>query len=131
MSKARPHREVTDAELAILEVLWRSSELTIRDLTDRLYPQGGTSAYATVQKLLERLEKKGCVARRRETSAHRFSASVEREQLIDHSLREVAEKLCGGSMTPLLTQLVRARGLSPAERDELQALIDRFDRKTP
>ena len=56
-------RDVTDAELDVLRALWDDGKATIRVLTDRLYPSGGTSEYATVQKLLERLEAKGHVAR--------------------------------------------------------------------
>ena len=44
-------------------------------------------------------------------------------------LRAVAEKLCGGSLTPLLSHLVRARRLTARERQELRALIDELDRK--
>ena len=40
------------AELAVLEVLWRGEALSIRRITDELYPRGETSDYATVQKLL-------------------------------------------------------------------------------
>ena len=63
--------------------------------------------------------------------AHTFAAAVGREELIGRRLREVAEKLCGGSLTPLLTHLVRARRLSARERQELRQLIDELDRKGP
>ena len=46
---------IPDAELEVLKALWKSGPATIRELTARIYPQGGTSAYSTVQKLLERL----------------------------------------------------------------------------
>jgi predicted transcriptional regulator len=126
---ARTPRDVTDAELAVLQVLWDRGPATIRQLTDALYPGGGTSHYATVQKLLERLEVKGHVARDRRAPAHTFAAAVGREELIGRRLEDVAAKLCGGSLTPLLTHLVRARRLSARERQELRALIDELDRK--
>ena len=56
---ARTPQDITDAELAVLQVLWHAGATTIRQLTDTLYPQGGSAHYAAVQKLLERLEKKG------------------------------------------------------------------------
>ena len=49
---------ITEAELAVLEVVWERDVCTIRQIADVLYPKGGFSAYTTVQKLLERLEKK-------------------------------------------------------------------------
>jgi predicted transcriptional regulator len=127
---ARTPRDVTDAELAILQALWDRGPLTIRQLTDLLYPRGGTAQYATVQKLLERLEDKGCVRRDRQPAAHLFVAALGREDLIGRRLQDVATKLCGGSLTPLLTHLVRARRLSARERQELRELIDELDRQT-
>jgi BlaI family penicillinase repressor len=121
---ARTPQDVTDAELAVLQQLWDSGPATIRQLTAALYPDGGTSHYATVQKLLERLESKGCVSRNTRERVHTFRATIDRDVLIGRRLREMAEKLCGGSLTPLLTNLVRARRLTPRERQELRSLID-------
>jgi predicted transcriptional regulator len=126
---ARTPQDITDAELSVLQVLWEQGSATIRQITDRLYPEGGVSYYATVQKLLERLEAKACVNRDRRGGGHVFSAALDREELIGRKLRAVAEKLCGGSLTPLLTHLVQARRLSARERQELRALIDDLDKK--
>jgi predicted transcriptional regulator len=124
---ARTPQDVTEAELAVLQLLWDRGPALIRRLTDALYPGGGPAQYATVQKLLDRLEAKGCVRRDRTGAAHTFTAAVGREEIIGRRLRDVAEKLCGGSLTPLLTHLVRARGLSTRERQELRALIEELD----
>lgn len=126
---ARTASDVTDAELSILQVLWEEGPATIRRLTDVLYPNGGTSHYATVQKLLDRLEAKGYVHRERGGGAHTFRPALNRENLIGQRLRSMADKLCGGSLAPLLTQLVRTQPLTPRERTELRALIDELDRK--
>src|SRR5205807_3589615 len=112
---ARTPQDVTDAELAILEVLWETGPATIRQLTDALYPRGNSAQYATVQKLLERLEAKRFVLRQRELAAHGFLAAVDREERIGRRLQATAEKLCGGSLTPLLMHLVRTRRLSARE----------------
>lgn len=119
--------DVTDAELAVLQVLWEHGSATIRQLTEILYPDGNEAHYATVQKLLERLEGKGHVQRDRRGHAHRFSARTDRDTLVGHRLRTMAEKLCGGLMAPLLTHLVRAEALSPRERQELRDLIDKLE----
>jgi predicted transcriptional regulator len=121
--------DVTDAELAVLQALWDQGEATIRQLTDGLYPGGNEVHYATVQKLLERLEDKGHVVRDRSRHAHRFRARTDRDALVGRRLRAMAEKLCGGLMAPLLTHLVRAEALSARERRELRQLIDELDRK--
>jgi predicted transcriptional regulator len=124
---ARTPQDVTDMELAILQQLWERGAQTIRQLTDALYPRGSAAQYATVQKLLDRLEVKRCVSRDRSGSAHVFRAAVRREDLIGRRLQDMAEKLCGGSLTPLLTHLVRARHLSPRDRQALRELIDNLD----
>ncbi len=125
---ARTPRDISDAQLAVLHQLWDLGPATIRQLTDALYPSGGTSSYATVQKLLERLEHKRFVRRRRTGQAHTFEAILARDELIGRRLQAMAEKLCGGSLTPLLTHLVRAKRLSARERQDLRALIDELDR---
>src|SRR5262245_27586703 len=116
--------DVTDAELAVLQARWERGSATIRQLTDALYPGGSTAQYATVQKLLERLEAKGCAGRDRKPWPHVFTATVDRDDLIGRRLRVVAEKLCGGSLTPLLTHLLAVERLSPEERQELRAVLD-------
>jgi BlaI family transcriptional regulator, penicillinase repressor len=122
--------DVTNAELAVLQALWDHGPATIRQLTDLLYPRGNDAHYATVQKLLDRLEMKNHVRRDRSTHAHTFSAVTDRDTLVGGQLRAMAEKLCGGLMSPLLTHLVRAETLSSSEREQLRALIDQLDRKT-
>lgn len=123
----RTQRDVTDAELAVMQVLWDRGEATIRQISDVLYPGGNQSHYATVQKLLERLEAKGFVQRDRTPQVHLFRATIGRDDLIGRRLRSLAEQLCGGSLTPLLTHLVKAEALSPKERAELKALIEQFE----
>lgn len=122
---ARNPQDVTPAELEILQDLWQAGPSTIRQIADRLHPpQASTSRYATVQKLLDRLAEKGYVRRQQSLGVNVFSAEVGREELIGRRLRQVAEQLCDGSVTPLLTHLVRSQRLSAQERRELRALIE-------
>jgi BlaI family penicillinase repressor len=123
-------RDVTDAELEVLRLLWDGGPATIRALTDQLYPQGGASAYATVQKLLERLEGKGHVDRRAEGRHNVFRATVQRDELVARRLRDTADELCDGSLTPLITQLVSAGRLSREELRELRRVVERATRRT-
>jgi BlaI family penicillinase repressor len=124
----RESQDLPDAELAVLQTLWERGPATIRQLTDTLYPAGTEAHYATVQKLLERLESKGCVERDRGSWAHVFRARIDRDELIGRRLQAVAEKLCGGSLTPLLTNLVRSKRLTAKERREIRKLMDELER---
>ncbi len=125
---ARTPQDITDAELAVLQVLWDADgPLPIRPITEILYPSGKAAQYATVQKLLERLEAKECVARDRSAPVHVFSATLGRDELVGRRLQAVAEKLCGGSWTPLLTHLVQGQRLSHQDRHMLRQLIHDHD----
>jgi BlaI family penicillinase repressor len=125
---ARTPQDVTGAELAVLRVLWERGPATRRQLTDVLYPDGGPAHFTTVQKLLERLEAKGYVSSERGGSAVAFRATVDREELLSRRLQDVADTLCEGSLTPLMTNLIRAGQLSGKQLDELRALLDELKR---
>jgi BlaI family transcriptional regulator, penicillinase repressor len=115
---------VTEAELKVLEALWERGEAAIGDLRDELYPDGGGSKFATVQKLLSRLVAKKLVARRKDSANWVFRPLVDRDDVIGGELRRVADRLGGNSMTPLLTYLVETGELSAQERAHLRRLLD-------
>src|SRR4030095_10535818 len=125
----RSLKDLSETELAILKVIWDKPEVTIREVADLLYPGGDVAHYATVQSLLDRLEEKGYVRRGRSGRANTFTAAVSREELVGIRLRDLARKLCDGSLTPLLTHLVRATRLSDREEGELRELIRELSRK--
>jgi predicted transcriptional regulator len=128
MSRTLPN--VTDAELSVLHLLWDHGPQTVRQLTDVLYPRGGPSEYATVHKLLERLEAKGFVARARSGGVFHFRAAVARDEVIGQQLEALVDKMCGGSLQTLLTNLVRIKRLKPNELRELLALVDSLDQRS-
>lgn len=126
---ARRPQDVTEAELEVLRSLWDLGEATIRALADRIYPSGGPSEYGTVQKLLERLEDKGHASHRSEGRVNVYTAALDREALVARRLRETADSLCDGSLTPLLTHLVQAGRLSGRELADLRRLVDGLSKK--
>jgi predicted transcriptional regulator len=126
----RPPQDVTDAELAILNVLWERGRATVRELAEELYDKSSASQHATVQKLLERLQAKGCVNRDRDSWPHTFAPTIEREELIGRQLQQTADKLCDGSLQPLLTHLVKAGRLSPGDRQSLRRLLDDLNQES-
>jgi predicted transcriptional regulator len=116
--------QVTSAELKLLEALWPLGEATIRQLRDRVYPDGGDSKFATVQKLLSRLVGKKIVGRRKDEANWIFRPLIARDELIGGELRRVADRLGADSMTPLLTCLVETGELTAKERAHLRRLLD-------
>ncbi len=123
-------QDITDAELAVLEQLWEQGRCTNRELAEAVYGDATTSRLTTVKKLLERLENKQLVARDRGGSVQTFEATVERKDVINRRLEAIADQLCDGSITPLLTHMVQSTKLTKRDRAELRALIDELDGAT-
>jgi predicted transcriptional regulator len=116
---------VTEGELSILEVIWERGTPSSREIAAAIYEKVTDSKLASVQKLLERLEDKGCVGRDRSERAHRFRALVSREDFLRHRLQGLADRLCDGAIVPLVTTLLRSKkGLSRKHGEQLRRLID-------
>jgi predicted transcriptional regulator len=114
---------VTDAELAVLRALWDQGRATIRQLTETIYPADVQTQYSTVKRLLARLEAKEYVARDRTGAVHVFRAVVDRDQLVGRRLRALADSLCDGSISPLLTHLAKSESLTEEQQRSLVVLI--------
>src|SRR4051812_33265369 len=128
----REPQDITEAELAVMRRLWDTGRASIRQVTDSLYgADAGPPQYATVQKQLERLEAKGFVHRDRSLYVHVFSSAIDRDELIGRRIRAMAEKLCGGSLVPILSHLARSKGLSKSERQALRDLIGNVPGEAP
>lgn len=117
-------RDITEAELNVLQVLWQQGSSTIRLIAEVLEPSRVDTYYSTVKKLLERLEAKGFVKREPAGIAFIYEATIARDDLVGRRLQEVAETLCEGSLTPLLTQLAQHHDLSRKQQKVLMDLID-------
>lgn len=115
---------VTNAELAIMELLWESVHLTARQIRESLYSDSKKAQHGTVQRLLQSLEDKGFVHRDKSLGVHLFSATVGREAYGGRQLESLAEKLTGGSIAPILTHLLDEKKLDKAEIKRLRKLLD-------
>jgi len=116
--------QVTDAELSILQFLWEKGEASTRELTIFLYNEVSGPKMSSAQKFIERLEAKGCVERRRiKKRIHRFRALATQEEFLRARLQALADRVCDGTLVPLATSLMRSKGLSRKEREELRKLI--------
>ena len=123
----KPSKDVTAAELAILEKLWEHETASVKDLSQWLYGASTPSDVATVQKLLARLESKGYVDRDRDKWPHLFFTKIDREELISNRLQATADELCDGTMSTLLTHLVQSQKFSSKQRQRLRKLLDEIE----
>lgn len=116
------------AELQLLDQLWQNSPQTVREISLAVYGNAAPSKYATVQTLLDRLEKKGWVNRDRSAFRHTFSPAKSRDFLIGEQIQQVANSVCNGSIAALLGHFAKSKpSLSDKERDELRKLIESAD----
>lgn len=127
---ARTARDVTDAELSVLRVLWDRGPCSVRRIVETMTDEAHPPQSATVQKLLERLELKGWVERDRTGEVQRFLATGGRDELIGRRLEGIAHELCEGSLTPLISHLVKQERLSVKDRQTLRDLIEKLDEES-
>jgi predicted transcriptional regulator len=127
MGRTLPH--VTDAELAVLQLLWERGPAAVRQLADELYPGGGPSEYATAHRLLERLEDKGYVRREKSEGIYLFRASLDRETILGQQLETLVQRMCGGSLQPLLSTLVKSKRLTAEELRGLLEMVEKESRR--
>ena len=122
---------VSDAELDVLKVLWDAGPGTVRDVESRLPRRKRRWAYNTVLTLLSRLRDKGYVTSDKADSgaALVFRAAVSREQLLRHGLRDLADRICDGTASPLVHALVQSRDLTANDLAELRKLLDELEKK--
>lgn len=122
-----PIPRVSETELQILDLLWKSPGQSIRALCEALYKDASVSQYATVQSLLDRLEEKGWVRRDRSEYKHTFMAARGRSEFIGEQIQGVANAVCDGSVAALLGHLAKSSSLTAKDRKQLRRLIERGD----
>ncbi len=121
---AKKKQAASDAELAILRLLWKDESLTAREVREVLYPNGTSSDHGTVQKLLQRLESKKLISRDSSSFVHVFRAKVTRSEMAGQQLESLAEKLTEGSLVPFIIHAVGNKKLTRQERKEIRKLLD-------
>jgi BlaI family transcriptional regulator, penicillinase repressor len=121
----KPHENITDAELSVMEVLWtRERGETIREIVLLVYGRHEHSLHAGVKSFLDRLMEKGYVRSDKTDFAHRFHAVVTRQQYVGRQLKQMAESHFGGSLAPMLLSLVEQAALSKKDRAAIEKLIE-------
>jgi predicted transcriptional regulator len=120
----RPHEELTEAELSVMEVLWsRDDGAAIREIVLAIYGRHEHSLHAGVKSFLDRLIEKGYVRVDKTGFAHRFFPTATREEYVGRQLKQLADSHFGGSVTPMLLTLVEQAKLTKKDRVAIEKLI--------
>ncbi|MEI8021923.1 MAG: BlaI/MecI/CopY family transcriptional regulator [Schlesneria sp.] len=118
----------TDAELAILRVLWERGPSTVRDVTVALQKERGTG-YTTALKLMQIMTEKGLVQRNDSQRTHVYEAVAAAEVTQKQLVTDLLERAFGGSAQKLVMQALSSKKASSAELVEIRKLIDEMEKK--
>jgi predicted transcriptional regulator len=116
----------TDAELAILRVLWERGPSTVRDVHEAL-KRSRDAGYTSVLKVMQIMHDKGLVARDEAKRSHVYRAAVPREHTQRQIVGDLLERVFGGSARALVLQALSARRAGPKELAEIRKLLDEFE----
>jgi len=115
---------LSPSETEILRLVWQLDKATVQDVCDKL-PATRKIAYATVQTLLRRLEKKGYLKHSNSGKAHVFSAAVKREHVVKRTVGDFLDRLFGGNPIPLMQYLAEHGKISTDDIEKLKRLTSK------
>lgn len=113
---------ISEAEHAVMEVLWRDSPLAAAEVAERVDPSRGWSD-RTVKTMLSRLLAKGVLAYEEEGRRYLYRPTVSREDFIARESGRLIERMFGGRVTPLVAHLAERDMLSARDIEEIEALL--------
>jgi predicted transcriptional regulator len=99
---------LTRLELKIMQVVWRRGPSNVTEVQEDL---DEPLAYTTVQTMLNILERKGKVRRRLRGRAYEYSAAVSESKAVSHAVRDLVDRMFGGSSEELVMSLIKSRQL--------------------
>lgn len=118
----------TDAELALLRVLWERGPSTVRDIWEHAGPAHRTG-YTTVLKTLQIMLEKGLVNRDDRMRSHVYQAALTREETQTQLVGHVLDHVFSGSARNLVMRALSVKKASPAELAEIRQLLDEMERR--
>jgi BlaI family penicillinase repressor len=115
---------LSPSETEILSLVWQLDKATVQEVCDNL-PAERKIAYATVQTLLRRLEKKGYLKHRIKGKAYVFIPAVKRDLVIKRSVSDFLQRLFGGDPIPLMQYLAQHGKINAEDIEKLKKLVDK------
>lgn len=115
-------RKPTDAELAILRVLWTLGPSTVRQVADALDREAG---YTTILKLLQIMTEKGLVVRDESARTHVYQATFSEDQTQRQLIVDLLDRAFDGSAAKLVMQALASQKTSAAELEEIRKLLNK------
>ena len=114
-------RKPTNAEVAILRVLWARGPSTVRDVAKALGREG---TYTTVLKLMQNMAGKRLVVRDESSRTHVYAAAYPEEETKRQLVSDLIDRVFDGSAAQLVMQALAGGRTSPEELAEIRKLLD-------
>ena len=118
-----PAPRPTDAELAILRILWDRGPSTVRQVHDILGLER-QAAYTTALKLLQIMTEKGLVERDERDRTHIYRARLSEETTQRQLVRDLVDRAFAGSSSKLVLQALASKRASAEELRDIRKAID-------
>jgi predicted transcriptional regulator len=112
---------LTKLELQIMQVIWRRGTSNVGEVQEGLEQQ---LAYTTVQTMLNILHRKGKLKRKLQGRAYEYSATVTEAKALSHALRDVVDRMFGGSSEELVMSLIKSKQLDAKKIAELSRRLE-------
>jgi len=126
MSKSE---KLTPAEWEIMEAVWELGEApSVRDVLERAFPRG-EKAYTTVQTVMNTLERKGLLERRKIGLVNFYKPTRSREELVRAEMTALVSRVFDGSIPALANTLLSLDDLTLDEVRRIKKLIDEKERE--
>lgn len=122
----KPTPRPTDAELAILRVLWERGPSTVREVHD-LLSVSHDSGYTTVLKLMQIMTDKGLVDRDESQRAHVYTSRLGEQRTQRQLLGDLMDRAFGGSPTKLVMQALSASKASAEDLTVIRRMLDQLE----
>ena len=116
-------KELTERELEIMHVFWTGGELAAADVRDRLAAEGRDLAYTTVATLVRILLEKGFIEQTNEERPFRYKPVRSFAEVSRNLVRDLVDRVFGGSREQLLVHLVEDKRLTRKERELLEQVM--------
>jgi len=123
LRKKRTRQQFTPAELEIMKVLWSLGGTTVQGVRDRL-PGDPGPAYTTIQTMLNVLHRKGKVRRILKGKSFEYAPRVSKEGAWSQAIRDLLDRLFGGSAEDLVMTLLKDRHLTAKDFARLNRLVE-------
>jgi BlaI family penicillinase repressor len=125
---AKNLHELTDLQLAIMQELWRRGTATVTDVHEAL-GSGAGLAKKTVGTMMARLEKQGFLAHYADGREFVYEPTVTRYEVGRAKMRNVLDRLFGGSLPALVSHALEAKDVAPGDVERVRALVAEWEKK--